>query len=89
MPAVAGELALVHGADLGAVQPDVALVAHVHAAQHVQHGGLARAGGPHDDAELPLVDVKSDVVGGGDARFAHLIILAHPVEHHKMVPAVH
>ena len=59
------------------VQNDAPLVARVHAAQHVQHGRLARARRPDDDAEFALVDLEIHMIGGGDARFSRLVIFAH------------
>jgi hypothetical protein len=66
----------------------MALVAGVHAAQNVQQGGLARAGGAHDDAELPLVHIKAHVVGGGDLHAAGLVIFADILKLHKMFHGV-
>src|SRR5699024_11432621 len=77
VPAVGGQLFLVKAADLGPVQDDTALVAAVHAAQHIQQGGLAGAGRPDDDAELPLVDVEGHVVGRRHPDAAGLVIFRH------------
>ena len=52
----------IHAGGLIAVQQDGALVACIHAAQHIQHGGFARAGRAEDDAEFPLLDLKAHVI---------------------------
>ncbi len=76
VPPVAGELPGVEVADPHAVHGDDAAGTAVHAAQHVQHGGLARAGGAHDDGELALFDDKIHPVGGVDGHLAHFIGLS-------------
>ena len=83
IPAVGRQPLFIKAADLFAVQQDRALIAGVHAAQHIQHGGLACARGAEDDAELALFDLKADMVGRGDPRFTHLIIFTHIVKQHK------
>ena len=88
VPAVGGQLPGGKAAHVAAVQPDVALVAVVHAAQNVQQGGLARAGGPHDDAELALVHIEIQVVCGSDLHTAGLVIFTDIFKLHKMLHGV-
>ena len=77
VPAVGGQLLLAVIGHLLSVHQDGALVALVHAAQNVEHRGLARARGAHDDAELPLFNLKGDIPHGGDDHLAHLVPLDH------------
>ena len=88
IPAVGGQLPGGKAAHVAAVQPDVALVAVVHAAQNIQQGGLARTGGPHDDAELALVHIEIQVVGGSDLHTAGLVIFTDIFKLHKMLHGV-
>ena len=60
--AVSGQPLFIKAADLLAVQQDGALVAGIHASQHIQHGGFARTGRAEDYAELPLLDLKAHVI---------------------------
>lgn len=85
VPAVFGELSLIVGAHLLAVQPDMSFVAGVHTAQHVQHGGFSRARRADDNAEFAFFDVEGDMVGCGDAVFTHLVIFADIVKGNKML----
>ena len=59
VPPVVRELPLAKSRHVRAVQPDMALVRGVHAAQDVQDSGLSRAGRPDDHDELALLTVKS------------------------------
>ena len=70
-PPVLGEPPGIVSGDLLAVQQNGARGAAVHASQHIQNGGLASAGGAHDDAELPLLDGKGNAVGGVNFLLAH------------------
>ena len=76
MPAVLGELRAAQAGDLLAADGDAAAGGLVHAAQQVQDGRLARAGGAEHHAELALLDRKADVVHGLHDVVAGLIILA-------------
>ena len=75
--AVCGELSGPIAADLLAVHPDSPAVTGVHPPQDVQHRGLARTGGPHDDGELSFLNLKGDVVHCGDGDLPHLIPFPH------------
>ena len=88
VPAVGGELSGGKVAHVLAVQPDIALVAAVHASKDIQQGGLACAGRPHDDAELPLIHIEIQVVCGGDLHTAGLIVFANVLKLHKMLHGV-
>ena len=88
IPAVGGQLPGGKAAHVAAVQPDVALVAAVHAAQNVQQCGLARTGGPHDDTELALVHIEIQVVGSSDLHTAGLVIFTDIFKLHKMLHGV-
>ena len=86
--AVLGELPGVVAAHLAAVHQDGPLRAGVHPAQHVQHRGLARPAGAHDDHELPLLDLKADVVHGADLHLAAAVDLRHvPKGHERLAHA--
>ena len=61
-----GQALFVKGGELLGADKDPAPGEGVHAAQDVQKRGLARAGLPHDDAELPLPHGEAHVVQGGD-----------------------
>ena len=71
-----------------AVQPDISIVAAVHASKDVQQGGLACAGRPHDDAELALIHIEIQVVCGGDLHTAGLVVFANVLKLHKMLHGV-
>ena len=73
LPAVLGELPLVQGGDLPSVQPDGSGGQGVHAAQDVQQGGLARAGGADDDHQFALFHGEAGIVEGMDGHLAHVI----------------
>ena len=75
--AVGGELLGVVIADPGAVHGDGAPRAGVHAPQHVEHRGLARPGGTHDDGELPLVHGEIHPVHRLDRHLAHPVLFLH------------
>ena len=81
--AVFGELPLLKVADAHAVHEYFARSDAVHAAEHVQNGGLARAGGADYDAEFPLVYGKIDAVCRLYYVVAHVIVLAYVGEADK------
>ena len=66
------------------IQPDMALIAGVHAAQNVQQGGLACTRGTHNDAKLAFVYIKIQVIGRRNADTAGLIIFGNILKLHKM-----
>ena len=74
---VLGQLAPPHRAHERAIQADVATRARVHAAQHVEDRGLARAGRSHDDHELATLYGEAHAVDGMDLDVTHLIGLAN------------
>ena len=81
--AVGGQAFFVKAADSLAVQQNGALVTGIHAAQHIEHGGFARARGAQDHAELAFLNFKAHMVGRRDAGLAHLVIFTHVVKQHK------
>ena len=83
IPAVGGELLFVIAGDVLPIQPHVALAHGIHAAQDVEDGGFAGAGGAHNDADFPLLHGKAGVFQGVDFHLAHLINLSHIVEGNK------
>ena len=80
---VGGQLPLGEGGDIRSLQQHMSGGEPVHAAQDVEQGGLARAGGADDHADLPLFDGEVHVVQRFDADFAHLIDLPHVPEFHE------
>ena len=80
VPPVGGELAGAVIAHPRAVHRDDAAGAGVHAAQHIQHGGLARAGGAHNDGELALFHHEIHAVHSVDDDLAHSIFFFHVFE---------
>ena len=63
-PAENGQLVLLEGVQVGAVQKDPAAGGFVHAPQDVQQGGLPAARGTHDGDELPLFHREGHIVQG-------------------------
>ena len=59
-----------------AVDDEVAAVVAVEAADDVQKGGLARAGGPQNGDELTVAEVEADAVEGVLDQLPGLILLA-------------
>ena len=84
IPAVGGELFFGKMAHILPVQPDMALIAGVHAAQNIQQSGLACTRGTHNDAKLALVYIKIQVIGRRNADTAGLIIFGNILKLHKM-----
>ena len=83
MAAVLRQLALAHRAHEPAVQADGAGRAGVHAAQQVEHRGLAGAGRPDDDGKLPALDREVHAVKRADLDLAGAIDLADVLELHE------
>ncbi len=77
MPPVGGELLGVIVADPCAVHGDGAAGAGIHAAQHVEHGSLARAGGTYDDGELPLVHGEVHPIHRFDGNLTHSVLFLY------------
>ena len=75
--------------DLLVAQEDLPLRQRVHPAQDVQQGRLARAAGPHDDAQLPLVHGKGGVPQRLDLHLAHLIYFLDAFKSNKCIHFFH
>ena len=84
IPPVLGQLFRGEPTDILPIEPDMALVAGVHAAEDVQQGGLACTGRPDDDAELALVHVKIQAVRCGDADTACLVVFGNIFKFHEV-----
>ena len=80
IPAIGGQLPAVVLTHQRPIYGDGALIAGVHTTEHIEHRRLAGTGRPDDDNELPLLDVKGDVVSGGDGHLPHLIPLDYTVQ---------
>ena len=85
IPPVLGQLFAVIAADLIPIEADDAFVAAVHAAQHIEDGGFARAARPNDDGKLAFRNLERHLVSGGDPMTAHLIKFADVLEFHKIL----
>ena len=73
--AVGGQTLGVIGGDLLHAQKDPALGEGVHAAQDIEKGGLSRAAGAYDDAQLPLFHGEGCAAQGLDLHLAHAVDL--------------
>ena len=73
-------LALGQAADLAPVEHDGARGRRVHAAEHVEHGGLAGTRRADDDAELAALDLEVHAIDGMDLHIAHTVRLPHVSE---------
>ena len=73
--APAGEVVEAHGAHVGTVELDGAVLGHDVARQDAQQRGLAGAVGPQQREQLARLDVEVDAVHDRPVAVAH----AHPV----------
>ena len=71
--AVGGQLALVERRNLLAVQDDFAAGRRVHAAENIQKGRFACAGGADNDTDFSLFNGKTDIVEGDGFHISGLI----------------
>lgn len=78
--AVLAEVLAREGCEVASIDGDAAAVYVFEAADEVQEGRLARAGGAEHDANLALIDARGDAVKDLDAGLAVAVVLLEPID---------
>ena len=78
--AVFDQLTVAVAADVAAAHQDLTLAGAVHAAEHIEHRGLAGSRGADHHRKLSLLHGKGNTVHGVDDDLAHFVALINIFE---------
>ena len=78
-----GKLLFIQGGILLTVQKYFTRGELIHAAEDIQQGGFACAGGANDHHQFPLLHFERGIVQGVDLHLAHAVCLSYILKFHK------